>query len=46
MKAWQINNYGTIGGFQFKNLPDPQPKEDWVLIDVKAIGINRSETIK
>ena len=24
-------------------LPDPEPKKDWVLIDVKAFGINRSE---
>ncbi len=43
MKAWQINEYGTTEVFQQRILPDPKSKEGWVLIDIKAFGINRSE---
>lgn len=43
MKAWQINAYGGIDVFEPKNLPDPQPKAGWVLIEIKAFGLNRSE---
>jgi len=43
MKAWQINDYGSIDVFQLKELPDPMAKEGWVLIDIKAFGLNRSE---
>ena len=43
MRAWQINEFGTTEVFQNVDLPDPQPKEGWVLIDTKAFGINRSE---
>lgn len=43
MKAWQINEYGTIGVFEFNEIPDPQPREGWILIDIKAFGLNRSE---
>ena len=43
MKAWQIEDYGTIDVFQLKDLPDPEPREGWILIDIKAFGLNRSE---
>lgn len=43
MKAWQISAYGAIDVFDFTDLPDPQPREGWVLIDIKAFGLNRSE---
>ncbi|MEL6649284.1 MAG: zinc-binding dehydrogenase [Bacteroidota bacterium] len=43
MKAWQINDYGSKEVFRFAELPDPQPKAGWILIDIKAFGINRSE---
>ena len=43
MKAWQIKSYGSSEVFQLNELPDPQPKAGWVLIDIKAFGINRSE---
>lgn len=43
MKAWQIKSYGSTGVFQLNDIPDPQPKAGWVLIDIKAFGINRSE---
>lgn len=28
---------------QLVELPEPQPKEGWILIDIKAFGLNRSE---
>lgn len=43
MKAWQIKSYGGNDVFEFNTIPDPQPKDGWVLIDIKAFGINRSE---
>ncbi len=43
MKAWQINSYGGIDVFDLVTLPNPTPKKDWVLINIKAFGINRSE---
>ena len=43
MKGWQISAYGGIDVFEQKDLPDPQPKAGWVLIEIKAFGLNRSE---
>ncbi len=43
MKAWQIDQYGNVAVLQLKNLADPTPKNGWILIEVKAFGINRSE---
>lgn len=43
MKAWQIKSYGGIGVFELNEIPDPQSKTGWVLIEIKAFGINRSE---
>jgi NADPH:quinone reductase-like Zn-dependent oxidoreductase len=43
MKAWQISGFGTPEVFNQVEIPDPERKEGWILIDVKAFGINRSE---
>jgi len=43
MKAWQISSFGDPDVFKLVEIPSPEPKEGWVLIDVKAFGINRSE---
>ena len=43
MRAWQIKSYGGPEVFELNEIPDPQPKEGWVLIDIKAFGLNRSE---
>ena len=43
MKAWQIKSYGTKDVFKLNEIPDPQPREGWVLIKIKAFGLNRSE---
>ena len=43
MKAWSIDSYGDIDSLKFIEKPDPLPKKGWVLIQIKAFGINRSE---
>ncbi|NND07932.1 MAG: zinc-binding dehydrogenase [Saprospiraceae bacterium] len=43
MKAWQIRSYGSADVLMPVQLPDPQPLEGSVLIEVRAFGINRSE---
>ena len=43
MKAFVIEEYGPIDVLKMKEIPDPTPKEGWVLIEVKAFGLNRSE---
>lgn len=43
MKAFVIEEYGPIDVLQMKEIPDPQAREGWVLIDIKAFGLNRSE---
>lgn len=43
MKAWQISEFGSPDVFKLIELPPPESKDDWVHIQVKAFGINRSE---
>ncbi|MEL6253377.1 MAG: zinc-binding dehydrogenase [Bacteroidota bacterium] len=43
MKAFVIEGYGEIDVLQMKDIPDPSPRDGWVLIDIKAFGLNRSE---
>ncbi len=43
MRAWQINAYGGPEVLELKTLPDPKPQNGWILIRIKAFGINRSE---
>lgn len=43
MKAWQIKSFGNTDVFECNTIPDPKPRKGWVLIDIKAFGINRSE---
>lgn len=43
MKAHIIEKYGEVDVFQLQEIPEPKPKEGWVLIQIKAFGINRSE---
>ncbi|MEM6800895.1 MAG: zinc-binding dehydrogenase [Bacteroidota bacterium] len=43
MKAYVIEDYGPIDVLELKEIPDPQAREGWVLIEVKAFGLNRSE---
>ncbi|GAB5557382.1 MAG: zinc-binding alcohol dehydrogenase family protein [Schleiferiaceae bacterium] len=43
MKGWQISSYGGTEVFECVDLPYPTSLEDWVTIEVKAFGLNRSE---
>ncbi len=43
MKAHIIKSYGSPKVIQLEEVPDPKPKAGWILVAVKAFGINRSE---
>jgi len=43
MKAWKINADGTADVYSGHTIPGPTPMEGWVLIEIKAFGLNLSE---
>ncbi len=43
MKAIVVEQAGAPEVLQLRTLPRPQPRSGWVLIQVKAFGLNRSE---
>ncbi len=43
MKAIVVEHGGAPDVLQIRTLPRPQPRPGWVLIQVKAFGLNRSE---
>lgn len=43
MKAWVIHKAGGPEQFQLEDVAAPEPREGWVLIRVRAFGLNRSE---
>jgi NADPH2:quinone reductase len=43
MKAWIIHNAGGPEQFQLEDVETPRPREGWVLIRIRAFGLNRSE---
>jgi len=43
MRAYVIHAAGGPGALQLETIPDPTPKEGWILIDIRAFGLNRSE---
>ena len=43
MKAVQVTGYGDIDKLHVVHIEKPQPKENEVLIKVKACGINNTE---
>lgn len=43
MKAWILRRPGGPEAFEREELPDPEPREGQVLIEVHAFGLNRSE---
>ena len=43
MKAVVVREAGTPDVLQIEEIPIPKPKDGWVLIKVKAFGLNRSE---
>lgn len=43
MRAYQVTTPGGADALQLRELPDPRPESGWVVIRVRAFGINRSE---
>ena len=43
MRAVVLDGPGPAESLQIRNLPRPVPEPGWVLIEVKAFGLNRSE---
>ena len=43
MKAYVIHQPGEVEALQLQEIPTPAVKPDWVLIRVKAFGLNRAE---
>lgn len=43
MRAYIIHAPGGPEALRLETVPDPTPREGWVLIDVRAFGLNRSE---
>jgi NADPH2:quinone reductase len=43
MKAVVLEAPGPVEALQLRELPDPVPQPGWVLIEVRAAGLNRSE---
>ena len=43
MRAVVLSEPGPVENLQIRTLPVPQPRPGWVLIEVRAFGLNRSE---
>lgn len=43
MRAVVLSGPGTVGALRVQRIPVPQPRDGWVLIRVRAAGLNRSE---
>src|SRR4051812_17552850 len=43
MRAVVLDAPGPPEAFEIRELPVPEPRPGWVLIEVKAFGLNRSE---
>jgi NADPH:quinone reductase len=43
VKAVVVEKAGGPEVLQLKDIPKPEPREGWVLVEIKAFGLNRSE---
>ncbi len=43
MRAIVIDKFGGVENLVFKELPKPEPRAGWVVIEIKAFGINHAE---
>ncbi len=43
MKAVVVEQAGGPEVLQLREIPKPEPREGWVLVEIKAFGLNRSE---
>lgn len=46
MRAWLVNEPGAPEALQLGKIEDPQPGPQDVLVDIRAIGINRADVIQ
>ncbi len=44
MKAVRIHEHGDLDVLRIEQLPDPRPRADQVLVEVKAVGLNHLDT--
>lgn len=45
MKAIVVEQAGGPEVLQIRDVPKPEPREGWVLVRIKAFGLNRAELI-
>src|ERR1700751_4065490 len=43
MRAIDLEKFGGLDSLVYKEIPDPQPEAGYVVIEIKAFGINRAE---
>jgi NADPH2:quinone reductase len=43
MRAIVLREFGSLDSLAIEQLPDPEPKAGWVVIQIKAFGINHAE---
>ena len=45
MKTMVLEKPCTAEEMKIKNVPIPEVKEDWILVKIRAFGINRAEIL-
>ena len=45
MRAWVVHEAGGPSALTLEERPDPEPREGWVSIDIRAFGLNRAEAV-
>lgn len=43
MQGWVMRAPGPPSSLELTELPDPEPRDGWVLVDIRAFGLNRAE---
>ena len=45
MRAWVVHEPGDPSSLTLEHRPDPEPRDGWVSIDIRAFGLNRAEAV-
>ncbi len=45
MRAWVVHEAGGPDALDLTEVPDPEPRDGWVSIDIRAFGLNRAEAV-
>jgi len=43
MRAIVLEKFGGLDSLVYKEIPDPEPKAGYVIIEIKAFGLNHAE---